>query len=167
MRYELLLQPAVSDQPLDLAALEQALLARGGALGEAKAWKLKAGEVELGQFCEGGKPVALEVKVPLSDKVELLGEALKAAAELAQSCSLKLVDPQLGRVVGEKDDAAVCEQFLRTARYAGEMVGLSEAVGASFQAPSTGVRPMTKVLIGLGAILVLLYWVVDLLGNSF
>jgi hypothetical protein len=167
MRYELLLQPSAPDQPLDLAALAQALLERGGSLEGAKAWKLKAGEVELGELREGGQPVALEVKVPLSHRVELLGEALKAAAELAQSCQLKLVDPQLGRVVGEKDDGVVSEQFLRTARYAGEMVGLTEAVGASFQPPPSGLQPMTKVLIGLGAIAVLLYWVVDLIGNNF
>lgn len=167
MRYELLLQPAAPDQPLDLPAVAQALLERGGSLEGEKTWALKAGAVELGELREGGQPVAVEVKVPLSDKVELLGEALKASAEVAERCNLKLVDPQLGRVVGEKDDGAVSEQFLRTARYAGEMVGLTEAVGASFEPPPSGIQPMTKVLFGLGAIAVLLYWVVNLIGNNF
>lgn len=126
---------------------------------------LSHGELEVEPVLETGQPVALAVKFPLSDKLELLSEGLKAADALARDCALKLVDPQLSRVVGEKDEGAVSEQFQRTARYAGEMVGLPEAVNASFQPEAQGFKPMTKVLFGLGALFLLLYWAVDAIGR--
>jgi hypothetical protein len=168
VRYELLLQPSASDQPFDLKRVEEALAARGVSAPDPvglRRWTLADGEVEVEAVLEAGQPVALAVKIPLSDKLELLSEGLKAAGGLAEACTLKLVDPQLSRVVGEKDEGAVTEQFQRTARYAGEMVGLPEAVSASFQPEAQGIKPMTKVLFGLGALFLLLYWAVDAIGR--
>jgi hypothetical protein len=148
-------------------AIEQALDTKGALARPdgTRQWRLKAGELEIARLLEAGTPVALELKIPLSEKTELVAESLKAAVELAETCAVRVVDPQLGRAVSEKDEGAVTDQFLRTARYAGEMMGVPEAVAASFGDPDRGVGPGLKVVIGLGGVLVLLYFLVNALGR--
>lgn len=167
MRYELLLQPSSQKLPFDVKAVEQQIAARGGTSeGESvRRWVLTSGALALEPVLEAGQPVALALKIPLGDRTELLAEALKAAAEVAQALTLKLVDPQLSRVVNEKDEGAVTEQFQRTARYAGEMLGLPEAVTASFQPEPQGLSPTGKVVLGLIAVAIILYFVVDAIGQ--
>ena len=81
--------------------------------------------------------------------------------ELAQATGTRLFDPQLCRDVGAKDEGLVADQFLRTARYAGEMMGVPEAVGASFAAPDDGLKPGTKVVLGLFAVGAALWFLVE------
>lgn len=120
-------------------------------------WRLKAGEVEVRPLVEGGKRIATEVRVPLLEKTDLMREALAESSSIAEEAQVRLMDPQLARPVSIKDDGAISDQYFKTAKYAGEMMGVSEALGASFEPPETGLKPGTKVMLGLGALCVLLY----------
>ncbi len=163
VRYELLLQAAEPGSPYDVAKVDAALLARGVAgAPSARRWALKHGEVEVGQVVEGGRTVATELKVPLSDRLDLVRELVVAASALAGEVGVMLCDPQLARAVAARDEGLVADQFLRTAKYAGEMMGVSEAVAASYSTEDVGaLKPGTKVLLGLIAVLVVMYLVVD------
>lgn len=149
--------------------MEQAIDAKGAVDigGGTRRWRLASGEIEVSRLEEGGKTVGLELKVPLSERTELVSQTLRAGMEVATQCAVRLVDPQLGRSVSEKDDGIVSEQFLRTATYAGEMMGLPEAVGASFTEPAPGLKPGTKVALGLVVLVIVLYFVVDALSRFF
>lgn len=163
MRYELLLQSGQAGSPYELAKVEAALSARGVVAKPdgTRIWKLKAGEVEVRGIIEGGVAMGTELRVPLSDKLDLVREAVTRGAELAQEAGVKLYDPQLSRTLSANDDALVADQFLRTAKYAGEMMGVPEAVYASFAPPEEGLKAGTKVLIGLIGLVVLVWVVVD------
>ena len=99
----------------------------------------------MGVVREDGQVMATELRVPLSDKTELIREAVEEGATLAAAAGARLIDPQLGRSLTANDSGAVADQFLRTARYAGEMMGLSEAVAASYAPPPEGMSPGLKV----------------------
>jgi hypothetical protein len=155
----------VPGTPYDGARVE-ALLAERGVQARPdgrRVWPLKAGEVELGELRENGQLVATELRVPLSEKTDLVREAVGEALMLAALAEVQLVDPQLGRPVSLQDDGTVAEQFLRTARYAGEMLGLPEAVGARYGAPPEGMQAGTQVLLALLAAFALVYLLVSLL----
>ena len=155
----------VPGTPYDSARVD-ALLAERGATARpdgVRVWRLKHGDVEVGELREAGQVVATELRVPLSDKMDLVREVVEEGATLAQAAELRLVDPQLGRQLTANDSGAVADQFLRTARYAGEMMGLSEAVAASYAPPPEGLPTGAKVLMGIGALLFGLYFLVDLL----
>ncbi len=154
MRYELLLQPPEPGAPFDPSPVEQALEARGATVRPdgARVWTLPAGEVEVRRLLEGAQARACELRIPLSEKLDLVRALVVESAELAQQTGTRLMDPQLGRDIGPKDEGVVAEQFLRTARYAGEMMGLPEAVAASFAPPDEGLKPGTKVALGLLAV---------------
>jgi hypothetical protein len=163
----LLLQPTVAGAPYDPARVDEALAARGVTqTPKGRVWKLKAGEIEVRLLVEGGVALATELRVPLSDKLELIREAVVQGAALAAEAQVRLLDPHLSKELSERDDALVADEFLRTASYAGRMMGVSEALGASYTGEDpTALKPGTKVLLGLGALLVLLYLVADkLLG---
>ncbi len=163
VRYELLLQTMVPGTPYDSTRVE-ALFAEKGLSARPdgmRVWRLKSGDVEVGELREGGQLIATELRVPLSDKTELVRELVGEAAELARAAEVRLVDPQLGRPLSAADDGAVADQFLRTARYAGEMMGLSEAVAASYAAQPEGFPVGGKIIIGIIAVLVVLYLVVE------
>ena len=153
VRYELLLQTGQAGVPVDLEKVDAALGRRELVTRPdgVKLWKLKSGEVEVRPLVEGGVPVATEVRVPLSDKLELIREAVVEGAALAAESELKLYDPQLSRTLCASDDGPVAEQFLRTAKYAGEMMGLPEAVYASFAPPEQGMKTGTKVILGISS----------------
>jgi hypothetical protein len=155
----------VPGTPYDSARVD-ALLTERGAIARPdgmRVWRLKHGDVEVGVLREAGQVVATELRVPLSDKLDLIREAVEEGAALAQAAEVRLMDPQLGRPLGANDGAAVADHFLRTARYAGEMMGLSEAVAASYAAPAEGMQAGTKVLLGIAALLIGLYFLMDLL----
>lgn len=160
----------VPGMPYDSVRVD-ALLAERGAFARpdgTRVWRLKEGEVEVGQLREGGQLLATELRVPLSEKMDLIREVVSEGAELAKAAELRLVDPQLGRTVSAHDDGVVADQFLRTARYAGEMMGVSEAVAASYAAPSEGFPVGLKVLFLIGLGLFLLYaFVESLLSKAF
>jgi hypothetical protein len=151
----------VPGAPYDAARVD-ALLAERGVVARpdgGRSWRLKSGELEVGVLREGGQVVATELRVMLSDRTELMREVVAEAAVLATQAEVRLVDPQLGRGLSATDADTVAEQYLRTARYAGEMMGLPEAVAASYPDPTTtgGFQPTTKVVLGILAFLFLLY----------
>lgn len=163
----------VPGAPYDAARVD-ALLSERGVLARpdgGRTWRLKSGDVDVGVLREGGQVVATELRVMLSERTELMREAVTEAAALAGQAEVRLVDPQLGRALSASDAETVAEQYLRTARYAGEMMGLTEAVAASFPDPSpSGFRPTTKVVLGILVFFFLLYMLsstlVDQLGGQ-
>ncbi|WP_232293170.1 hypothetical protein [Stigmatella aurantiaca] len=161
----MLLQTLVPGTPYDGPRVDALLRERGVTARPdgTRVWHLKAGEVELGELRENGQLVATELRVPLSEKTELVREVVGEALMLAALAEVRLVDPQLGRPVSIQEDGAVADQFLRTARYAGEMLGLPEAVAARYEAPPDGMQAGTKVLLALIAALLSLYFVVSFL----
>jgi hypothetical protein len=155
----LLLQARSRDERYDAEKVSQVLAARGVLDGR---WKLEAGEVEVSLVREGDAVVATSIGVPLTDRDELLRAALAAASQVAVETEVRLIDPQLAADVAERDAERVAEQFGRTARYAGEMLGLPEAVAASFgPPPESGMSSAAKVVLGLGAFLVFIYLVLE------
>jgi hypothetical protein len=149
--------------PYDGTRLDALLVERGVIVrpdGQ-RVWRLKHGDVEVGEVREGGQLIATEVRVPLSDKTELVREVVEETAALAAQAGARLVDPQLGRALTANDSGAVADQFLRTARYAGEMMGVSEAVSASYAAPPEGMSAGTKVVLAIVGGLILLYFLVN------
>ncbi|MHB8878079.1 MAG: hypothetical protein ACYC8T_30650 [Myxococcaceae bacterium] len=165
MRYELLLQAKEPGAPYDPSPVDQALAARGVVqTPEGLRWRLKAGEVEVRLLIEGGRSVATELRVPLSEKLDLVRELVVEGAAVAAQAGALLFDPQLTKGLSANDEGLVAEQFLRTAKYAGEMMGLPEAVGASYSGDDpTALKPGTKVLLGLVGLLVALYLLVDVI----
>jgi hypothetical protein len=155
----------VPGAPYDSARVDALLTERGATARPdgMRVWRLKHGDIEVGQLRENGQVVATELRVPLSDKLDLVREAVEEGATLAQAAEVRLVDPQLGRPVSGNDSGAVADQFLRTARYAGEMMGLSEAVAASYAAQPEGFPVGAKVLLGIVGGLLGLYFLVDTL----
>jgi hypothetical protein len=73
---------------------------------------------------------------------------------------VRLIDPQLGRALTSNDSGAVADQFLRTARYAGEMMGVSEAVAASYAPPPEVVPRSVKVFVAIAGGALFLYLLV-------
>jgi len=153
----------VPGTPYDSTRVDALLLERGAFArpdGQ-RVWRLKGGDVEVGELREGGQLLATELRIPLSDKLELVRETVEEGATLAAAAGVRLIDPQLGRALSANDSGAVADQFLRTARYAGEMMGVSEAVAASYAAPPEGMPVGLKVLLVIGGGLFLLYLLAD------
>lgn len=169
MRYELLIQPMTPGAPYDPRPLEELLMARGISIKPdgARMWVLPQGEVEVRRLAEGGQLVATELKVPLAERTDLVRSVVVEAAAIAQQLGLKLVDPQLAKQVGAADEGGVADSYLRVAKFAGQYAGVSEAVVASYGAAEPyGLKPGTKVLLGLIGFFVLLYLIADrLLGG--
>lgn len=113
--------------------------------------------MEVGELREGGQLLATELRIPLSDKTEFVREVVEEGASLAAAAEVRLVDPQLGRALTASDGGAVADQYLRTARYAGEMMGVSEAVAASYAPSPEGIPAGLKVLALIAGGLFLLY----------
>lgn len=166
MRYELLLQPPEPQAPYDPAAVDGALEQRGATRRPdgVRVWRLPAGELEAAVLSEGGRPVATELRIPLSGNLDLPRAALLAAAELAEQVGLRVVDPQLARAVTARDEGAVADQYLRTAQYAGRYAGVSDAVLASFTPEAEGLKPGTKVLLAVLGLAALGWLLLDALS---
>jgi hypothetical protein len=153
----------VPGTPYDSARVD-ALLSERGVVARPdgqRVWRLKGGDVEVGLVRENGEIIATELRIPLSEKTELVREVVEEGATLATAAEARLIDPQLGRSLTANDSGAVADQFLRTARYAGEMMGLSEAVAASYAPPPEGVPTGFKVFVGIVGGLFLLYLLVS------
>src|SRR5204862_5371073 len=120
LRYELLLQPKEPGGAYDPSVVETLLTARGATdrADGTKVWKLKNGEVETRRVLEAGKAVATELKVPLSDRTELIRELVAEVVTLADEAGVRAVDPSLSKTLAANDDGLVADSFFRTARYA-------------------------------------------------
>jgi hypothetical protein len=152
VRYELLLQPREVGTPYDPAPVETLLTARGAKdqPDGSKLWRLKHGEVEVRRVLENGVAVATELKIPLSEKTDLVRELVAEVVQLATEAGIRAVDPALSKTLLANDDGLVADSFFRTSRYAGEYLGVSSAVMASYgSAEPEGIKPGTKVLLGI------------------
>ena len=162
--YDFLLQPVEVGAPLALEPVEAALTERGATRrGDgAWVWAFPRGEVVGLPVREGEQLVAFELKVPLKDTTDLVASVLQAAAALADALGLRLLDPQLNRAVKFDQEDAVGEAYLRSARYAGEYLGVSDALGAtSLVAPppdssGVGLRILLALLV-FGVVLFLTF----------
>lgn len=165
VRYELLLQSALPGAPFPFEAVDAALVQEG--VTEQGEWRLKNGSVEVKPLLEGGARIATELKVPLSDRMQLVRELVSAGAEIARATGTSLVDLQLNRAITEKDLEAVERSFMDAARYAGEMMGVPEALPASYAPPPQSgleLKPGTKVVLAIVALFFFALWVLDVIA---
>ncbi|MBE2250799.1 MAG: hypothetical protein IAE78_14780 [Myxococcus sp.] len=153
--YDLVLQATVPNGAFDAAPIEAAIRGQGGVTrGDgALVWRFPAGDVVVLPLREAGVVTGLELKVPFSDRTELLAGLLLAGVELARALQLRLVDPQLSRTVLEADVGAVTDEYLRIARYAGQYFGLGDALPTTMS-PGEVDDGMSPVLKGVLALLV-------------
>ncbi len=159
MRYELLLQPLEPGAPYDPSVAEARLADRAARRPDGTLlWRLPHGELEVRTLVEGGRAIATELRVPLTGNLDLAREAVTEGVALADAAGACLFDPQLGKRLSAGDDGLVADRYLRVARYAGEMVGISEAVGVGQAPPEEGLKPGTKVLLALAGFFLLLIW---------
>lgn len=158
--YDLLIQAKTPGKPF---ARELALgaLAKAGATLDAEgrgAWRLPKGEVEVSPLTEGGACVGLEVKVPLSDRTDLLEAVVRALADVVEQGPVRAVDPQRSAEASVTGLASMTDEFFRLARHAGEYHGVSEAVGlTSYAQPPETFSTTSRLLGALLAFLVALY----------
>ncbi|QRO02504.1 hypothetical protein JRI60_13495 [Archangium violaceum] len=158
----------VPGTPFDSARVEALLEARGAKElpGGGRAWMLEHGLVEVHPLREGGQWVATEVRVPLSDRTDLIREVVSRVAELAREAEVRFFDPQLGQALTAHDDGTVADQFERTARYAGEMLGLASAMPISATSEREGFQPTTKFFLGVLGFFFLLYLLIDWMNGQ-
>jgi hypothetical protein len=149
--YDLLLQPEAAGAPFAREVIEAVLRDRGAVTrGDgALVWKLKAGEVTVLPLREAGAVTGLELKLPFSERYELVTELLASAVDVARLNALRVVDPQLGRPVTEVDGGAITDEFLRISRYAGAYFGLGDALPVSMTPVSDdeAVSPTMKLVL--------------------
>ena len=167
MRYELLVQPKEPKAPWDPANFDTLLREKGAFANPdgTRTWRLKGGDVEVRLLLEGGKPVATELRVELSDRLETIRELVVEGVALAAAADARLVDPQLSRTLTVNDEGLVADQYLITAQYAGRYAGVSTAVLAGYGSPEQdeGLKAGTKVLLAIIAFFGVLYLLVETL----
>ncbi len=153
MRYELLVQPQEPNVPWDPAAFDLLLHQKGTTPNPdgTRTWRLKHGEVQVRLLIEAGKPIATELRVELSDRLDLIRELVVEGVALAATAGARVVDPQLSKTLIATDDGLVADQYLRTAQYAGQYAGVSSAVIASYGRieEDEGFKPGTKLAIAI------------------
>ncbi len=163
VRYELLIQSKEPGQPWDPTTLDRMLHERGAFANPdgTRTWRMKAGDVEVRPLLESGKAVATELRLELSDKLELIRAVVLEGVPLAEAAGGRLVDPQLAKTLTVADEGLVADQFFRTAQYAGQYAGVSTAVLAGYGQVNTdeGMKPGTKVMLALIAFFAVLYFV--------
>ena len=165
MRYELLVQPVEVGSPWDPANFDKLLHEKGAFANPdgSRTWRLKAGDVQVRLLIEGGKPIATELRVELSDKLELIRELVVEGVAVAAQAGARLVDPQLSKTLIANDEGLVADQYLRTAQYAGQYAGVSTAVLASYGTAEQdeGMKAGTKVLLAIVGFFVAIYLVIE------
>lgn len=165
MRYELLVQPLEAGATWDPAPFDRLLHERGAFANAdgSRTWRLKAGDVQVRLLNEGGRAIATELRVELSDKLDTIRELVVEGTAVAESIGARIVDPQLSKTITAKDEGLVADQYLRTAQYAGQYAGVSTAVIASYGAAQDeeGLKPGTKVLLGIIAFFAIIYFLVE------
>jgi hypothetical protein len=129
-------------------------------------WHLEHGDVEVGELREGGRVVATELHIPLSERTELVREVVAEAAGIASAAGARLVDPQLGRSLAATDDHVVVDQYLRTVRYEGSMSVGSMSFTPATSESSRGFQPGARFfLIAIGAFFFLYLLVDSMIGS--
>ncbi len=149
--YDLVLHPMTPNGALDVGPVQEAIRGRGGVARAdgALLWRFPAGDVVTWPLKESEVVRGLELKVPFSERTELLTQVLSAAVELARALGLRLVDPQLQRTVLEADAGAITDEFLRIARYAGQYYGIGDALPMAMTPGEEGLSPVMKALLAL------------------
>lgn len=165
MRYELLVQPLEPGTPWDPANFDKLLHEKGAFPNPdgSRTWRLKSGEVQVRLLIEGGQPIATELRVELSDRLELIRELVIEGVALSTDAGARLVDPQLAKTLIASDEGRVADQYFRTAQYAGQYAGVSTAVLASYGTAEKdeGMKAGTKVLLAIVAFFVSMYLVIE------
>lgn len=163
MHYDLLMQSMTAGVAYDPAATEAAFDAKGAVLlpDGTRRFRLKGGDVVLRRLVEGGAVVATEVKVPMSDRPDLVRETLIEVVGIAQGLGLKVVDPQLTRSVLLNDEAAIADRFMQNADFAGRYSGVSAAVPANFGDHDPALKPGTRMFLVIGAVAFVLWLIVS------
>lgn len=165
MRYELLVQPQEAGAPWDPANFDKLLHEKGAFANPdgTRTWRLKSGDVQVRLLVEGGKPVATELRLELSDRLDLVRELVVEGVALAEAAEARLIDPQLSKTLTINDEGLVADQYLRTAQYAGQYAGVSTAVIASYGSAGAedGLKPGTKVLLAIIAFFTVVYLIVE------
>jgi hypothetical protein len=163
VRYELLIQPKEPSVPWDSTALDKLLHDRGAFANPdgSRTWRLKHGDVQVRALIEGGKPIATELRVELSDRLELIRAVVLEGCAVAEAAGARLVDPQLAKTLTTNDEGLVADQYFRTAQFAGQYSGVSTAVLAGYGKvdDDVGIKPGTKVMLALVAFFGLLYFI--------
>lgn len=159
MNYDLLIQSMTPGVTYDPDPVEKAFEGKGAALQPdgSRRLRLKHGDVEVRRLVEAGAVVATEVRVPVSDRHDLVREAFIEVTAVAGALGLKVVDPQLARSVVLNDESAVADAFMRTADYAGRYSGVSAAVPQNFGQLEPALKPGTKLAIIIAAAIFILY----------
>lgn len=157
--YDLLLQAQEPGGAPPIPAFVEALLARGAKVSPEGngSWKLPAGEVSVSVLIEEGAPRGLDVRVPMKDTTTLVEEVARELVELAEATKGRVTDPQRGATVSLTNFAAMVDEYLRVARYAGEYGADSGAIGlTSYAKPldddSTSLRWLLAVGVFIAAI---------------
>ena len=147
MHYDLLIQSMTPGVTYDPGATEAAFDSKGAMLQPdgSRRFRLKHGDVEVRRLLEGGAAVATEVRVPMSDRADLVREAFVETLGIASGLGLKVVDPLLSRSVVLNDESAVADAFMRQADFAGRYCGVSAAVPANFGHMDSAMKPGTKL----------------------
>jgi hypothetical protein len=154
--YDLLLQPQAG-APFELERVEPSLADLPRRPDGAWLVTLSLAQVELSVLREAGQAVAMQLRVPLADRTDVLDAGIAWAVALAASLQLRVLDPQANTVVNGPS-ATTTEEFLRQARYAGEFLGVSAALGATtlVNTPPT-VSSTARVLGALVVFVIALY----------
>lgn len=160
VHYDLLLQPLeVSASPAVWAALEADFAERGLARrGDGWVVELAQTSVEVSWVAENGRRVAGQVRVPVSERTDVLEAAIDWAVAVASRTGARVLDPQVNAVLQGRALSTV-DEFLKLARYAGEYLGVSAALGASTLAaePDEGLSFTVKAVAGLLVFALVLY----------
>lgn len=154
--YDLLLQAKEPGGAPPIAAFVDALHAKGATLGPEGngAWKLTAGEVSISVLFEEGAARGLDVRVPMKDTTTLVETVAKELLEVAELTQGRVTDPQRGAEVSLTNLAAMVDEYLRVARYAGEYSGDSGAIGlTSYARPVDDDSASLRWLLALGVFL--------------
>jgi hypothetical protein len=165
MHYDFLIQSMTAGVEYDPAPAENAFDGKGAKLQPTgvRSLRLKGGDVEVMRLSEGGKILATEIRVPISDKPDLARETFVEVMDVASKLGLRVVDPQLARSVVLNDEAAIVSAFMRQANFAGNYSGVSAAVPANFGELEPGMKPGMKLAVVIGAVAFALYVLINAL----
>ncbi len=142
--YDLLLQPLTQGAAHDSDAAVAAFVAKGATARPGGRATLTVGkhEVELGPVREGGVVVATDVRLPLGRDTTFLAPLLALVMEVARASKLRVIDPSQSKELLETDVASLEDAYRRTAEYAGEFLGVGDALGRVEIPPPEGITKM-------------------------
>jgi hypothetical protein len=165
--YDFVWQPTVGGLPFDALKFEAAL-ERVGATHRPDGpwvWKLSAGETVITALNDAGAVVGFDLRVPVSDSTALVTEALTRGSALAAESTLQLVDPQLSRVVTERDREAVEASYIRVARYAGSYTEGDAPAWSAEAAQDLGLAAPTKAMLAVLVFVATMYFAYQMVAG--